>query len=105
DRCIEPGWGITLAFIGVFFVNNFAALILTILQRYSFEGLILTLIAVGTVGGLFLFRTESFCLPGEIMKWVLGHRYHLIPAFILAAACVLYFAFPTKYMLGGRDPG
>lgn len=47
DRCIEPGWGITLAFIGVFFVNNFAALILTILQRYSFEGLILTLIAVG----------------------------------------------------------
>ena len=105
DKCIEPGWGITLAFIGVFLVNNFAALILTILQRYSFEGLILTLIAVGTVGGLFLFRTQSFCLPGEIIKWVLGHRYHLIPAFILAAACVLYFAFPTKYMLGGRDPG
>lgn len=101
----EPGCGIAFALTGVFLLNNLVALVLTVMQRYSLEvlTLILTLACIG--GGIYLYKSQNLKLPGEIAGWLSHYRYRLFPAVIIAAACVLYFGFPTKYMLGGRDPG
>ena len=103
--CENPGQAVALALIAIFLLNNFAALALTIVQQYSFTRLVLSLIIICVVYTIVLHRKQKLYLPNALFNWTFSHRYHMMLVLFLIIACVLYFGFPTKYMLGGRDPG
>jgi len=101
----EPGFGLAISGIMTFLINNIIALLLTVLQVYSLKYLTVGIaLAICILVGI-LWKKEWWASPRELLRWITNHRYHVIPMIVFLAAMVLYLVFPTKYMLGGRDPG
>lgn len=101
----KPGFSLAMAFTGVLLVNNMVAMSLAVLEVYSLLLLISVLCVGGFFAGILLLQKKRLTAPKELLLWVLEYRYHKLPIFILIIASVLYFGFPTKFMIGGRDYG
>lgn len=99
-KCFER---IGRSIVYVTLTNVFMSMILAIIGYYSMVRLIIVNILF--VIALFILisnKKQIWKLAWCESREILTHKCFLL---IIAIAAILYFFFPTNYMLGGRDPG
>lgn len=94
---------LALALVGSVLNINGLALFLVVLQQYSLLTLCLLMAIECLICILAGRRKEGFFSIGKKLCWHAPADRAALPIFVLLA--VLYLAFPTQYLLGGRDPG
>lgn|GEM_PF-1261155 len=82
-----------------------AATVFAVTGIYSLMNLGLFVAASDIVFYFLLVRNHLLLTGKDVWKLLTSHRYSKILTFVLLSASVLYFAFPTAYLLGSRDPG
>lgn len=94
---------LAFAFVGSVLNINVLALALTVLQRYSFLLLCVGMALECLLGVIICVKKGRSLSSVKRINWRLSSDK--AAGFIFLMLAVLYFVFPTQYLLGGRDPG
>ena len=101
----ELGQSILFAAVSLTFNLIFISTILSIVGNYSLS-IMNAILAVQIILILFYIKIKKYKFDIKaILFKIAKYKYNKGVVLVILICSVLYMAFPTKYMMAGRDPG
>lgn len=103
--CKKAGHGLTCAVVTDIINISIMAMVLAIANIYSIQ-LMALFVSAEVAVLIFYKRTKKNSMTFRDMLMQIKHgKFNVIILIFVIAGILLYTLFPTKFMIGGRDPG